>query len=532
MPPSPKPNGRLPSYRVRMNGPGPSSLAPVLSNRRIMYTFGALICILTFWNYWRDEAEPLPLGRSHCTVGYNGASPVQYALMIDAGSTGSRIHIYEFSNCGPSLLLSNEVFKETKPGLSHYQADADAAAASLDVLLDEAVQVVPKHLHGCTPIEVKATAGLRLLGPEMARDILHAVRKKLQEEYPFVVPDTQTAVAVMDGKDEGVFAWITVNYLLDRFTPGLTERKHSIQSSSHKTAVADAEAHTVAIMDLGGASTQIVFEPLTPPPDPHRVDITLSGRTYTLYQHSYLGNGLMEARKATKSKAGLNHPPVHPCLAPDHDEEIIIALDSLDTGKQTSIIRGKSDLEFDECHTFVTSSTLDKAHPCKTAPCSFNGIHHPSLDSQFPMSRDIYAFSYFYDKTQPYGLPSEFEVARIRELGVSVCDSVQEGVQHFMSSSTDGHGKKKTEMGGMKWDHDTLDRAHLCLDLAYIYGLLKDGYGMSDDRRIQIAKKINGFETGWCLGAALKLANEHQGQCRISALTDDKKRKGPVLKNG
>lgn len=141
--------------------------------------------------------------------------PVQYAIMIDAGSTGSRVHIYQFSNCGPSLTLSNEIFNETKPGLSFYKSNPKAAASSLDKLLQEALQVVPKHLQKCTPIEVKATAGLRLLGTDLANSILKEVRRKLEDEYPFFVPDNPEAVAVMDGKDEGVFAWITVNYLLN-----------------------------------------------------------------------------------------------------------------------------------------------------------------------------------------------------------------------------------------------------------------------------------------------------------------------------
>ncbi|KAJ7600149.1 hypothetical protein C8J56DRAFT_909619 [Mycena floridula] len=46
------------------------------------------------------ETDKDPSKTTHCTVPHPSASRlVQYALMIDAGSTGSRIHIYKFNNC-------------------------------------------------------------------------------------------------------------------------------------------------------------------------------------------------------------------------------------------------------------------------------------------------------------------------------------------------------------------------------------------------------------------------------------------------
>ena len=68
--------------------------------------------------------------------------------MIDAGSTGSRIHVYRFNNCGPTPELENEIFEQTekKPGgsgLSSYKEDAEGAAKSLDPLMDVAMKNVP-----------------------------------------------------------------------------------------------------------------------------------------------------------------------------------------------------------------------------------------------------------------------------------------------------------------------------------------------------------------------------------------------------
>lgn len=232
--------------------------------------------------------------------------------MLDAGSTGSRIHIYKFNNCGPSAAYEYEVFKQINPGLSSYAGQPLEAAKSLDVLLDEAVTVVPASLRGCTPVAVKATAGLRKLGAVESEEILEAVRHRLRERYPFTLQDKD--VVVMDGADEGVYAWITANYLL-------------------KTIRSDTPAGTepYGVLDLGGASTQIVFEPTfdmskpdsTLEPGEHKYDLEFGGMKRVLYQHSYLGYGLMEARKSVHrlvdfmafGRPGADAEVANPCLA-------------------------------------------------------------------------------------------------------------------------------------------------------------------------------------------------------------------------
>jgi guanosine-diphosphatase len=211
---------------------------------------------------------------------------VQYAIVIDAGSTGSRIHVYKFNNCGTTPALEYETFKAIQPGLSSFARDPTAAAASLDPLMQEAVRVVPESLRSCTPVEVKATAGLRLLPGKEGEAILDEVRVRLETDWPFSVAKEDQAIEIMDGKDEGVYAWITANYLLGKIGAGAPE------------------ADTMAVMDLGGASTQIVFEPTFPDKETiladgdHKYELSFGGKDYTLYQHSYLGYGLMRARRS------------------------------------------------------------------------------------------------------------------------------------------------------------------------------------------------------------------------------------------
>jgi guanosine-diphosphatase len=151
-----------------------------------------------------------------------------------------------------------------RPGLSFFKGNPTGAADSLRPLLQTSMDSIPASLRSCTPIAVKATAGLRLLGQTESRSILKEVRRMIKEEYPFQLADGRKgeglteltgdggagrAVEIMEGKDEGVFAWITVNYLLGLIGPPLPGHTR------------DSQKHTAAVMDLGGASTQIVFEP-------------------------------------------------------------------------------------------------------------------------------------------------------------------------------------------------------------------------------------------------------------------------------
>jgi guanosine-diphosphatase len=135
-----------------------------------------------------------------------GKKALSYALMVDAGSTGSRLHLYTFSHCDPSPdalpKLEDEGFFTTKPGLSSYAGRPKEAAESLRGLMDHALEGIDPSERACTPIAVKATAGLRMLGEEESGAILKAVESWLRQEFPFQLIDD--GVVIMDGRDEGI----------------------------------------------------------------------------------------------------------------------------------------------------------------------------------------------------------------------------------------------------------------------------------------------------------------------------------------
>ena len=280
--------------------------------------------------------------------------------MIDAGSTGSRIHIYKFNNCGPTPAYEYEVFKQLQPGLSSYRDSPRGAAESLDPLFEEALRVVPEPLRKCTPVAVKATAGLRRLGAKESADILAAVRARIEQRYPFSLqgPD---AVVIMDGRDEGVYAWLTANYLLKTLAPPPTSA----------TGAAAGAAQPYAVLDLGGASTQIVFEPTFDMEKPaaalkdgeHKYALRYDGGTRTLYQHSYLGYGLKTARQSVhrvvefmSSVRGSGHGKdatvANPCLARGTKKQVEIEAERLG-GKWNVTMAGEDVGDFESCNRIV-----------------------------------------------------------------------------------------------------------------------------------------------------------------------------------
>jgi guanosine-diphosphatase len=399
--------------------------------------------------------------------------------------------------------------KEGGSGLSSYKTDAEGAAKSLDVLLNLAVEKVPDSLKSCTPVAVKATAGLRKLGPEMSQKILDAVRTRLETVYPFpVVSKEEGGVEVMDGKDEGVYAWITTNYLLGK-----------IGGPDHSP--------TAAVFDLGGGSTQVVFEPTfngknggmpeVMAEGDHKYKLNFGGRKFELYQHSHLGYGLMAARDTIhktlvedmheqfpEDPSWSKKAVVNPCIAPGMTREVKVELGEKHVlGPILKVnMTGPSTAAAPQCRA-LAEKILVKDAKCALAPCSFNGIHQPSLEKTFT-KEDIYTFSYFFDRTKPLGMPDSFTLRELHNLTAQVCGG-EKTWDVFQSIP-----KALEELRG---------RPEHCLDLNFMMALLHTGYEMPIDREVKIAKKIKGNELGWCLGASLPLLSKGSGwTCRIKQI--------------
>ncbi len=397
------------------------------------------------------------------------AGNLKYAVVVDAGSTGSRIHAFKFLSSGSDLLLEDSIFSALEPGLSSYSANPEAAADSLRPLLEKARDFVPASHHALTSVEVRATAGLRLLPGDQATAILDAVRHLLSASYPFFVP--ADAVSVLEGSDEGVFMWVTSNYYLGR--------------------IGKPSGETVSVVDLGGGSVQRAFAIQGPAPPSVPAEsvkrIQAAGQSYDVYVHSYLGFGLKASRKtflAPYEEVDAGHPCLHSGFVGRYayGGESVIAKSQTEGADVTQCLG-----------TMALEMRLDE--PCGVASqCSFDGVWSGGGG---PGAKENFVSSYLVDMAGDVGIiPRKSDGGRVRagdflRAAQRLCPMEVEAAATAVPKYLNGDG----------------DKPYVCMDLLYAYKLLKDGFDFPEEGEFSLVKRFDykgqKVEAAWPLGAAI-----------------------------
>ncbi|XP_078437502.1 putative apyrase 1 [Wolffia australiana] len=408
-------------------------------------------------------------------LGRTGGNSKKYAVIFDAGSSGSRVHVFCFDlnldvqPIGEEL----ELFKQKKPGLSSYAENPEEAANSLLSLLEEAESVVPPELRNLTPVKVGATAGLRALGMESSEKILQAVRDFLRDKSSLKVKPEW--VSVLDGTQEGAYQWVTINYLLGN--------------------LGKTYADTVGVVDLGGGSVQMAYaisesDAKTAPTikngeDTYVKPLYLKGTKYYLYVHSYLHYGLLAARAEilkVDGAAGASCIPggFHGSYKYNGEEFEASALSP-----------GSS---YNKCSEAALKSLKTDQPTCTHMKCTFGGVWNGGGgDGQ----KKLFVASFFFDRAAEAGFvdpkvpiakvrPSDFEDAAKRACGLNL----EEAQKRF----------PRVGPGNLPY---------LCMDLVYQYTLLINGFGLDKGQEITLVKQVKYrdqlVEAAWPLGSAIEV---------------------------
>ncbi|CAF0967012.1 unnamed protein product [Didymodactylos carnosus] len=486
--------------------------------------------------------------------------PYSYVIILDAGSTGTRVHVYKFRSHHDKIstyVLKSEIFEERKPGLSSYADHIDKASAQINDLVTIADKSISKFKHRATPIVLRATAGLRLLNETKSRDLLRAVSHTF-DQYGFYRPKMD--IAIMNETEEGIDAWLTLVYL----------KGEQFYSSK------------IAALDLGGGSTQITY-------NPSLTDTSLAVKlNYLLRQQQpkqpQLINAFRERDKPGKmpnidvNRAGLEE--IKPDLVPNHRPKIKEKnhVESMSTEKILNRVKRQEiqePREDDESLLFMSNmhqfqmfgrdiqlysrsylgyglmiaretifmnETIDgrKKDSKKSNDYYEKLIRKEKLLKTHCMPKEIKGkfkfqeFSWQVESHTDHNSEEQFYqcISKIDEyIGTNVQKAVgleQMTIYVFsyfydavrdaglLSSENDEKSTivtqlqirtlKQTAKNICRGSTGLLEKhPFLCFDLTYMFSLLTKGYGLSEDINVNVCKKIQDFEVAWSLGLALKL---------------------------
>mmetsp|Transcript_12106 Transcript_12106/g.22080 ORF Transcript_12106/g.22080 Transcript_12106/m.22080 type:complete len:503 (-) Transcript_12106:68-1576(-) len=381
-----------------------------------------------------------------------------YGVIIDAGSSGSRVHVYKFAprasfdSTSPWTPPSTEVgwSDMVKPGISSYTSNTTALIASIDHLVQFAKKIVPEESQKSTPIYLGSTAGMRILDLKFQTQIMEALRDFFaSDKCPFLFT-SRTQARILSGEEEGVFGWLSVNYLMGTLSDG----------------------QTYGALDLGGASTQITFRPR--PQEPilsNFYPLHLHNLSRGVYTHSFLNYGQNEAFDRLDHIA-VSGKPVGAsfvefgCYAKGYNK----------TTPEGVVIVGSSN--YSEC-VKSTQSLFLKGN-CFTESCSFNSVYQPPLYGKFV------GFSGFDSYIKDVNLSSHATYEEIASKAKVICDSTYSQINSSYPEER-------------KYSMD------FCIGLTLVQSILGYGYGFDNSTQATITfeNKINGSSVSWSQGMML-----------------------------
>ncbi|KAM4676975.1 ectonucleoside triphosphate diphosphohydrolase 4 isoform 2-T3 [Discoglossus pictus] len=441
-----------------------------------------------------------------------GNPDLSYGIVVDCGSSGSRIFVYCWPrhSGNPHELLDikqmrdqnrNPVVKKIKPGISKFAKTPDEASDYLAPLLQFAASHIPKKKHKETPLYILCTAGLRILTESQQEAILEDLRINIPGDYEFLFSDSHAEV--ISGKQEGVYAWIGINFVLGRFDHIDDEDEAAVEVNlpgSDKDAI--MRKRTAGILDMGGVSTQIAYEV----PKSEEIaknllaefnlgcDAHETQHVYRVYVATFLGFGGNAARQryeeyifsSTLEKnrlLGKQHglspeaPYLDPCLPKDISDEI-------QQGERTLYLRGTGD--FTLCRRII-QPLMNLSNETQT---TLNAIYQPPLPYH---NSEFYGFSEFYYCTEDVlRMGGDYNSARFLQAAQDYC-------------STKWSVLKGRFDNGLYAPHADMHRLkYQCFKSAWMYEVFHTGFSFPENySNLKTVLQVYDKEVQWTLGAIL-----------------------------
>ncbi|TKS68666.1 Ectonucleoside triphosphate diphosphohydrolase 7 [Collichthys lucidus] len=450
---------------------------------------------------------------------------LNYGIVVDCGSSGSRVFVYYWPphNGNPHTLLDirqmkdhdrKPVVKKIKPVWvlfsqvsPPWRRTPAQASDYLHPLLSFAAAHVPQNKHKETPLYILCTAGMRLLPESQQAAILEDLVTDVPLEFDFLF--SRSHAEVISGKQEGVYAWIGINFVLGRFDHADEEDATVEVTTGSQNQQPISRRRTVGIIDMGGASLQIAYEvpsaiTFSSPQEEEAgksvlaefnlgCDVEHTQHVYRVYVTTFLGFGGNMARQRYEdqlvnntlaknrfltTQTGLNEdkPYLDPCLPAGLSDTAV-------RDNNTLYLRGQGD--WTRCQEVVRP---------------FLGLHNGTMSPggvyQAPINfsnSEFYGFSeFFYCTEDVLRLGGQYDSEKYSRAASDFCSTKWSTLKQRLDNKL---FSQQADLGRLKYQ---------CFKSAWMYEVLHSGFRFPTNyTSLKTAQLVYDKEVQWTLGAIL-----------------------------
>lgn len=428
----------------------------------------------------------------------------KFYIVLDCGSTGTRVYVYQASinhkrdgglpivmkslREGISQKSSGRAYDrmETEPGFDKLVHNISGLKGAIKPLIRWAEKQIPKHAHSSTSLFLYATAGVRRLPTTDSSWLLENAWSILKDS-PFLCK--KEWVKIISGTEEAYYGWTALNYRTDKLG-------------------AKTKKETFGALDLGGSSLQVTFENEENAHNETNLNLRIGDVNHHLSAYSLSGYGLNDAfgRSVVHLLKGLtenisneelvngNIEIKHPCLQSGYKEKYtcprcssigrengspIVGGKILDAGGKSGVaVKLIGAPDWQKCSALakvaVNSSEWSHLSPgidCDLQPCA--------LPDGYPRPYGrFYAVSGFFVVYRFFNLTAEAALDDVLERGREFCEKTWEIAKNSVPPQP--------------------FIEQYCFRAPYIVSLLREGLHITDNQII-----IGSGSITWTLGVAL-----------------------------
>ena len=404
-------------------------------------------------------------------------SELQYGCFVDAGSSSSRVYIYnwpkDYLNSIPIITQLNKSERYT-PALGKTKNDEE-----IENIVNIYINFCEKGINNFSnksanikksPFFLKATAGMRKLSENEQNKKINIVRNLIKNsKFLF---DEDDWIRVINGRDEGIYGWVSLNYL-----------KNILNENNNEGKIIKK---TFGVIESGGSSIEVTFLPETKNNKDFENDISniqLGIINYNVYSHVYDFYGQDDSyEKLLKLLIKNNNNDEiisHPCLGKGFNTTYN------DSGILYNFYGNYNEtLCLNLTYEILNITECTKIEDSDSAICTMNGVKQPKFNENqkfYGMGSLTYMGNFFGFGKNDYYSPKE-----VLETAVDYCN--------------EDASKVKEENPNISEDYLKI----YCYCGHYYYNMFIYSLGFDENwKSIIFSNEVNNTESGWNFGSMI-----------------------------